>query len=181
MCSDSSRLIPGPLRHRIVPRQWLADGHTRTSWKRAFGILAVTASIAAGAGCERPASSGANAVGTAPHIDSFQGPLPGTAPAPELPQNPYADDPVAIREGRDLFVQFNCYGCHGGRAGGGMGPSLRDQVWLHGESPAHIFASIAEGRPHGMPAWGTMLSTEQMWKLTAYITSLRTELEPAKP
>src|SRR5213593_4313964 len=83
-------------------------------------------------------------------------------------------------EGRQLFVRFNCSGCHGGRAGGGMGPSLSDADWLYGDAEAQIFSSIAEGRAHGMPAWGTRLNEDQVWKLVAYVKSLRTpnEIQP---
>ena len=62
-----------------------------------------------------------------------------------------------------------------------MGPSLRDQDWLYGSDADHIFASIAEGRAHGMPAWGVKLSDQQIWELTAYVMSLRTADEPAAP
>jgi cytochrome c oxidase cbb3-type subunit 3 len=95
--------------------------------------------------------------------------------------NPYAQNQVALQEGRRLFVWYNCAGCHGGHAGGGMGPSLRDQVWIYGDSDAHVFSSIAQGRAHGMPAWGTKLPEEQIWKLVAYVKSLRTPLEPDPP
>jgi cytochrome c oxidase cbb3-type subunit 3 len=76
---------------------------------------------------------------------------------------------------------MNCYGCHGGRAGGGMGPSLRDQQWLYGDTPADIFDSISEGRGNGMPAWGTKLPPDVIWKLVTYIQSLRTANEPDAP
>ena len=98
-----------------------------------------------------------------------------------LPRNPYADNAVALREGRKLFVQYNCAGCHGDHGGGGMGPSLRDRSWIYGNSDAHIFDSIAAGRAHGMPAWGTVLPEDLIWKLVAYIQSLRTPLEPEPP
>ena len=62
-----------------------------------------------------------------------------------------------------------------------MGPSLRDERWLYGSSEAQIFDSIASGRAHGMPAWGTMLPESEIWKLTAYIRSLRTDDEPDRP
>jgi cytochrome c oxidase cbb3-type subunit 3 len=95
--------------------------------------------------------------------------------------NPYTQDPIALAEGRRLFVWYNCYGCHGGHAGGGMGPSLRDVTWIYGNSDANIFNSIAEGRANGMPAWGTKLPEDQIWKIVAYIKSLRTPLEPQPP
>jgi len=117
---------------------------------------------------------------TAPQLsDTPVGPLPGE-PETALREatNPFAGDDVALSEGRKLFFFFNCAGCHGDHGGGGMGPSLRDQSWLYGDSDAKIANSIAQGRAHGMPAWGTKITTEQVWKLAAYIASLRTPREP---
>ena len=109
------------------------------------------------------------------------GPIPGPPTAVNVPANPYADDRTAMGEGRQLFVQFNCSGCHGGRAGGGMGPSLRDVDWMYGNNEAQVFSSIAEGRAHGMPSWQTRLTADQTWKLVTYIKSLRTRNEPQAP
>jgi cytochrome c oxidase cbb3-type subunit 3 len=108
------------------------------------------------------------------------GPVPGVGDIAPV-KNPLGDDRNVLQEGRRLFVQYNCSGCHGGRAGGGMGPSLRDQIWLYGDTPGKIFNSIAEGRAHGMPAWGTRLPDRQIWALVAYIQSLRTPDEPEAP
>ena len=108
------------------------------------------------------------------------GPIPGVGDLkPE--KNPLGTDRNVLQEGRRLFVQYNCSGCHGGRAGGGMGPSLRDEIWIYGKTPGKIFNSIAEGRAHGMPAWGTRLPDRQIWALVAYIQSLRTKDEPEAP
>ena len=109
------------------------------------------------------------------------GPIPGPDVASAPTVNPFADDRTATGEGRKLFVRFNCSGCHGGRAGGGMGPSLRDVDWIYGNSDAQIFSSIAQGRAHGMPSWQTRLTADQTWKLVAYIKSLRTRNEPEAP
>ena len=95
--------------------------------------------------------------------------------------NPFADDTVALGEGRRFFLAYNCAGCHGDHGGGGMGPSLRDERWLYGSSPAQIARSIADGRAHGMPAWRRMLTDAQVWQLAAYIKSLRTPQEPQPP
>jgi cytochrome c oxidase cbb3-type subunit 3 len=109
------------------------------------------------------------------------GPLPGAGPNVAEPANPYAGDMTAAAQGRQLFVRMNCAGCHGGHAGGGMGPSLRDPEWIYGSSDAKIFNSIAEGRAHGMPAWGTKLPEDYIWKMTAYIKMLGTRNEPDPP
>lgn len=133
---------------------------------------------AAGAGRVLPGQAviGQNAPGSFP-----VGRMPGLIPSPEEVPNPYAGDAGALREGRQLFVAYNCYGCHGGHGGGGMGPSLRDDTWIYGGSAIEIFDSIAEGRPNSMPAWQAMLPAEIIWKMTAYIQSMRTEDEPEPP
>ena len=91
--------------------------------------------------------------------------------APEI-ANPYADDPGALAQGRQLYNSFNCAGCHGGAGGGGMGPPLADEDWIYGNSDAQIYATIVQGRPNGMPAFGPALSGEAVWKLAAYVKSL---------
>ena len=108
------------------------------------------------------------------------GPLPGLGDIVPV-ANPLGTDRTVLEEGRKLFVQFNCSGCHGGRAGGGMGPSLRDAIWRYGSTPDRIFNSIAQGRGQGMPAWGARLPEQQVWLLTAYVSSLRTPAEPEAP
>lgn len=114
------------------------------------------------------------------------GPNPGAGAAAGMthePQihNPFEGSQIAREQGRQLFVQMNCYGCHGGHAGGGMGPSLRDPNWIYGSTPIDIYGSIAQGRAHGMPAWGLRLPSDVVWKLVAYIQSLGTQYEPDPP
>jgi cytochrome c oxidase cbb3-type subunit 3 len=95
--------------------------------------------------------------------------------------NPYTGNTGAIATGRSLFTAFNCSGCHSGYAGGGMGPNLRDTVWIYGSSDADLFATIAAGRPNGMPAWGGMIPKDQIWQIVAYLRTLGTRAEPVKP
>lgn len=143
-------------------------------------LIAVLAVAAIGVGCRDPQPVEVAASGGLPSLTIPVGPIPG--PGVEmLPANPYADNPVARVDGRRLFVQYNCSGCHGGHGGGGMGPSLRDPYWRYGSAPAHVFASIAQGRGRGMPAWGTKIPAEQIWKIVAYIKSMRTAQEPDPP
>ena|SRR5438094_3483727 len=121
------------------------------------------------------------AISTTPPATTAVGPIPGPPTNPPTIANPFGGDRAAIGAGRQLFVRFNCSGCHGGRGGGGMGPSLRDVDWMYGNSDAQLFSSISEGRAHGMPAWAPRLTTDQTWQLTAYIKSLRTRNEPQPP
>ncbi len=95
--------------------------------------------------------------------------------------NPYTGDKAAIVAGQQLFTGMNCGGCHSAYAGGGMGPSLRDSLWLYGHNDAQVFSSIAEGRPNGMPAWRGRLQDDQIWRIVAFIRSLGTGNEPVKP
>jgi cytochrome c oxidase cbb3-type subunit III len=121
------------------------------------------------------ASAGASATSTP------VGPVPGSADATKYNENPLATDPVALQDGRRLFDWYNCSGCHGGHAGGGMGPSLRDEVWIYGSRADQVFDSIAQGRANGMPAWGSKIPQIQLWELVAYIKSMRTTQEPDPP
>jgi cytochrome c oxidase cbb3-type subunit 3 len=144
-------------------------------WSLAVLLLIVPAALAqTGAGDRGPA-------GALPDLSRPIGPIPGPASRKAEKKGPYARDPVALMEGRKLFVAMNCAGCHGGHAGGGMGPSLRDQSWIYGGKSGEIFDSIAEGRARGMPAWGTLLPRDTIRKLVAYIESLRQPWEPQPP
>lgn len=109
------------------------------------------------------------------------GPVPGTGLVPPPVENPYAGDDTAAQAGKRLFAQFNCAGCHGDHGGGGMGPSLRDETWIYGNSPGQLFQSVSQGRAHGMPAWGTRLPPQEVWLLVSYVQSLRTPREPQPP
>jgi cytochrome c oxidase cbb3-type subunit III len=131
-------------------------------------------------GCS-PQTEPSSPGGSVPPVPTAVGPAPGPNKTVPAPANPLAGNAVAVQEGRRLFVQMNCSGCHGGRAGGGMGPSLRDPDWIYGSSDAQIFDSIAEGRAKGMPAWGTRLPSDQIWRLVAYIKTLGTANEPDPP
>ncbi|HEU5335230.1 MAG TPA: c-type cytochrome [Terriglobales bacterium] len=145
------------------------------------GLVVVSLLALGGLGCNQQPVSAAPE-GAPPGIEIPVGPIPGPGrEAMKLPTNPYYGDQVALAEGRRLFLWYNCYGCHGGHGGGGMGPSLRDPRWRYGDSDAHIFASIAEGRADGMPAWGSKIPSDQIWKLVAYIKSMRTPEEPDPP
>ena len=127
-----------------------------------LGTAAAVAIAAATAGCKP----------TAPKAQAAE------AGAATVALRPFTGDPKVAREGRALFLEFNCYGCHGGLAGGGMGPSLRDTTWKYGGTDAAIHSSIHDGRFLGMPTWGSTLTPEQIDTLVVYITSLRTSAEP---
>lgn len=146
---------------------------------RTWWVAVATGLLLAATACN--SSSAPVVAGTEPAVPTTVGPVPGGISPPVEQVNPFAHDPVALQDGRRLFDWYNCSGCHGGHAGGGMGPSLRDNVWLYGSRDDQIFDSIAEGRSNGMPAWGTKIPERQIWELVAYIKSMRTPQEPDPP
>jgi cytochrome c oxidase cbb3-type subunit 3 len=96
----------------------------------------------------------------------------GSQPAPlDARAKLYDNNANAIAQGQQLYSQMNCVGCHA-HGGGGMGPALMDNDWRYGGRIDQIAASIAEGRPNGMPAWRYKLTEDQIWKLAAYVRSL---------
>src|SRR6201996_8861191 len=99
---------------------------------------------------------------------------PGGTPAGLNPnmQNPLASDPDAVARGAKDFDNFNCAGCHMARGGGGMGPSLSNDIWIYRDSPANIYLSISQGRAAGMPAFGAMLPDRTIWEPVAYSESI---------
>src|SRR6201986_4535658 len=96
----------------------------------------------------------------------------GGAPPPQDPIGArFEGNKLAIAAGEELFSQMNCTGCHfnGGVA---MGPALMSGHWRYGGRIDQIYASIAQGRPNGMPSWQESLDPQQMWGLAAYAKSL---------
>ena len=95
----------------------------------------------------------------------------------------YEENAYAVSEGKRLFKQYNCAGCHA-QGGGAIGPALMDDQWVYGSEPENIYATIVEGRPNGMPAFGGKVGTTQVWQLVAYVRSLsgwiRKDVAPAR-
>lgn len=106
---------------------------------------------------------------------------PGARAAMPAVANVYEENAYALSQGKSLFRKMNCSGCHG-QGGGGMGPALMDDKWTYGSEPANIYATIVQGRPNGMPAFGGHLTNEQVWQLVAYVRSMSGQVrEDAAP
>jgi len=95
----------------------------------------------------------------------------GLAPPAQELVNPGSADTSAVQQGAALFGAMNCDGCHGGGGLGFNGPSLVDGRWRYGGQDGALFHSIYYGRPHGMPAYGGLLSDATVWQLVTYIQS----------
>jgi cytochrome c oxidase cbb3-type subunit 3 len=82
-------------------------------------------------------------------------------------------DADGIAAGKTLFTQ-SCVACHMADGGGGIGPNLTDEYWIHGGGLNDIYNTIKIGYPDkGMQSWQTMYSPAQMRNLTSFVKSLK--------
>jgi cytochrome c oxidase cbb3-type subunit 3 len=96
----------------------------------------------------------------------------------------YEANASQLGQGKKPYEWFNCTGCHA-NGGGGAGPAFLDGWWRYGPDPVSIFASIRDGRPHGMPSFRDKLTPEQVWQLADYVQTIgmyvpRTGSEPER-
>lgn len=107
--------------------------------------------------------------------------MTSAVPAPVVPTSTVAVCPAGAeandegnpREGRRIFLRENCYICHGGRAGGGMCPSLREDRPDEDE----VRQVVRFGTPNGMPPYPE-LTEQDIRNLAAYFETLRRDEEP---
>lgn len=134
-------------------------------------------------GCN-PTSGGTAEPGPKPGASALAAVPLGAPPGETAAQgaglvNPFEGNAGAVADGKALFSSMNCVYCHGPEGSGLIGPPLNSPAWRYGGAPAQIFQSIHDGRPQGMPAWGTRLPPDEIWKLVAYIESLGGAKPPA--
>ncbi len=90
-----------------------------------------------------------------------------------------ADDP-GVAQGQTIFVE-KCAACHGPDGGGGVGPNLTDEFWLHGGGINNVFKVIKYGVPEkGMISWEKQLSPTDIQKVASFLVSLK-GTQPANP
>lgn len=109
--------------------------------------------------------------------------LPGSAYTPPQTKNESEDKAFDISQGKQLYEQYNCSGCHF-HGGGGIGPPLMDAKWIYGDDPQNIFQTIVQGRPNGMPSFRGKIPDAQVWQLVAYVRSMsgqvRKDISPGR-
>src|SRR5262245_5996545 len=111
-------------------------------------------------------------------------------------KDPYADYAKVSEEGHKKIMAAGCNGCHGGGGGGGMGPPLTNPIWVYGKDDDTLFRLVALGSDelqtqgfsrHGSenvvgpmpPMGGIVKSTDDMWKIIAWIRSVNpSSIEP---
>lgn len=73
-------------------------------------------------------------------------------------------------DGRTIFIQANCAGCHGLEGAGGRGPSLVSGTLTLDQ----IMARVRDGkRLAGMPKFEGFLTEEQIRAVAEYVVDLR--------
>ena len=81
--------------------------------------------------------------------------------------------PEKQKAGSTVF-QSKCASCHGPQGGGGIGPNLTDEYWIHGGKLAQIVKTVTDGvGDKGMPPWGSVLSQDELYSVVAYVRSIR--------
>lgn len=81
-------------------------------------------------------------------------------------------DPEQLAAGEKVFVA-RCVVCHSKDGGGGIGPNLTDEFWLHGSHVTDMIKVVREGIPaKGMPPWGAILSPADAVHVVAYVYTL---------
>ena len=88
--------------------------------------------------------------------------LAQSAPAPAATLNPAG-------EGRRLYLKLNCYGCHGMRAAGGMGPRIV------GSEAQDV---MREGGSAGMPSYSKYATAKDVANINAYLLSIENNNDP---
>jgi cytochrome c oxidase cbb3-type subunit 3 len=140
---------------------------------RAAALVALLALVA---GCDResrpyrgdPLPEGEDAH---PTLSDLYAGAPAPAPPDAARRQEYENNAYHLSEGKRLFEQMNCTGCHA-HGGGDIGPALMDADWRYGSELEQIHASIVEGRPNGMPSFRGKIPDAQVWEIAAYVRSL---------
>ena len=89
----------------------------------------------------------------------------------------------SLASGKSIF-DANCVACHASDGGGGVGPNLTDEYWIHGGSINDIFSVVKYGVvAKGMIPWQDQLSPEEMQHVSSYILTLvgNTPANPKAP
>jgi glucose/arabinose dehydrogenase/cytochrome c553 len=81
-----------------------------------------------------------------------------------------------------LLYQNNCAICHGANMEGGIGPTLLQHKWLHGEpSKVNLRKVISDGVPDkGMPTWSQTLSSADIDQLADYVATYANVIPAAR-
>ena len=87
--------------------------------------------------------------------------------------NPFTGNAEMAAEGRALYFEVGCQGCHGGGGGGGMATSVIDDAWTFGSDDEVLFRLIKGEIPgQTMPTVYSVLTDDEVWQILAFIRSV---------
>lgn len=92
-------------------------------------------------------------------------------------------DLADLNNGKNIYVA-KCLVCHAADGGGGVGPNLTDQYWIHGGSVKDVFRTVKYGVPSkGMISWESQLRPNEMAQVSSYILTFvgTTPAAPKEP
>ena len=87
--------------------------------------------------------------------------------------NPFTGNAEAIQQGRTLWLQWGCSGCHGVMGGGGMAMPVSDDTWKFG-SDDESMCKLLKGQiaAQTMPKIFGAMPDDELWKIVAYVRSV---------
>lgn len=91
-------------------------------------------------------------------------------PAPQVMLVAQALTPAG--EGRRAYMKYNCYGCHGTNAAGGIALNIV------GKDSGDVAEAVLEGKDKGMPSYQGIVSPTEITNLGAYLRSIGKAGEP---
>ena len=139
---------------------------------RTVALLAVVLALAACQREERSLRTDPPITADLDHVRPMANGIDGSMPYVDtLLSKPYEGNAYQLSQGKRLYEQFGCVGCHAW-GGGAAGPAFIDGWWQYGPQLVSIYVSIRDGRPHGMPAFRDRMTTDEMWQLAGYVKTV---------
>lgn len=92
----------------------------------------------------------------------------------------FVSEEAMLAKGKEIFLK-ECKACHADDGGGGVGPNLTDDYWIHGGGISDVFSTIKYGVPEkGMISWQSKIKPGDMQNVASYILTL-VGTDPANP
>jgi cytochrome c oxidase cbb3-type subunit 3 len=87
-------------------------------------------------------------------------------------------NPEGVNKGKEVY-EVNCMPCHSENGRGDIGPNLTDKHWLIAKSTPETIHKVvfAGSEENGMPAWGELITSEEIYFAVAYVSSLKNSFQ----
>lgn len=85
----------------------------------------------------------------------------------------FSDASEVLANGKEIYAG-KCIACHASDGGGGVGPNLTDEYWIHGGNIKDIFKTIKIGVPQkGMISWQNQLTPSDIRDVASYLVTIK--------